>query len=303
MTHWISRFVAAVVVRTLARTAPVLAAAVLVAAPVATQAAGGGYPLDHFPSEKLTDQAALQNGAKLFVNYCLGCHSANLLRYNRLVDLGLTEQQIRDNLMFSARKVGDPMRIAMAPGDAKEWFGALPPDLSVNVRARASQAGSGSDWLYTYMRTFYRDATRATGWNNAVFENVGMPHVLWELQGSRGAEIEEIRATKDGKGHVTGATRTVVSFDVNGVRTEKTEKVEGHGAHEGREIRLGKPEGGTMTQAAYDEAVADLVAYLTYMADPSAKSRVRIGVWVLLFLALTCLITWNLNRIYWKDIK
>jgi ubiquinol-cytochrome c reductase cytochrome c1 subunit len=259
--------------------------------------------LDHFPAEKLHDTAALQTGAKLFVNYCLNCHSAVSMRYNRLTDLGLTEDQIKQNLLFASDKIGDLMKAAISPAEAKAWFGAIPPDLSVTARARGSGSGSGADWLYTYLRSYYRDAGRPTGWNNAVFDNVGMPHVLWELQGSRGAEIEEIRATKDGKGHVTGATRTVVSFDVNGVRTEKTEKVEGHGAHEGREIRLGKPEGGTMTQAAYDEAVADLVAYLTYMADPSAKSRVRIGVWVLLFLALTCLITWNLNRIYWKDIK
>ena len=259
--------------------------------------------LDHFPAEKLHDTAAMQTGAKLFVNYCLNCHSAVSMRYNRLTDLGLTEDQIKQNLLFASDKIGDLMKAAISPAEAKAWFGAIPPDLSVTARARGSGSGSGADWLYTYLRSYYRDAGRPTGWNNAVFDNVGMPHVLWELQGSRGAEIEEIRATKDGKGHVTGATRTVVSFDVNGVRTEKTEKVEGHGAHEGREIRLGKPEGGTMTQAAYDEAVADLVAYLTYMADPSAKSRVRIGVWVLLFLALTCLITWNLNRIYWKDIK
>ena len=259
--------------------------------------------LDHFPAEKLHDTAALQTGAKLFVNYCLNCHSAVSMRYNRLTDLGLTEDQIKQNLLFASDKIGDLMKAAISPAEAKAWFGAIPPDLSVTARARGSGSGSGADWLYTYLRSYYRDAGRPTGWNNAVFDNVGMPHVLWELQGSRGAEIEEIRATKDGKGHVTGATRTVVSFDVNGVRTEKTEKVEGHGAHEGREIRLGKPEGGTMTQAAYDEAVADLVAYLTYMADPSAKSRVRIGVWVLLFLALLCLITWNLNRVYWKDIK
>ena len=259
--------------------------------------------LDHFPAEKQHDTASLQTGAKLFVNYCLNCHSAVSMRYNRLTDLGLTEDQIKQNLLFASDKIGDLMKAAISPAEAKAWFGAVPPDLSVTARARASGSGSGADWLYTYLRSYYRDAGRPTGWNNAVFDNVGMPHVLWELQGSRGAEIEEIRATKDAKGHVTGATRTLVTFDVNGVRTEKTEKVEGHGAHEGKEIRLGKPEGGTMTQAAYDEAVADLVAYLTYMADPSAKSRTRIGVWVLLFLTLLCLITWNLNRVYWKDIK
>ncbi|HMS80886.1 MAG TPA: cytochrome c1 [Burkholderiaceae bacterium] len=299
MTHWISRFVAAVVVRTLARTAPVLAAAVLVAAPVATQAAGGGYPLDHFPSEKLTDQAALQNGAKLFVNYCLGCHSANLMRYNRLQDLGLTDAQIKDNLLFTGTKVGDPMRIAMAPNDAKAWFGALPPDLSVTARARSSHDGSGSDWLYTYLRSYYRDATRATGWNNAVFPNVGMPHVFYELQGSRGVTIEETKRTEG-----QGFSKTVITFDAaTGLRTEKTEKIEGGHPHEGSVVKLGPAVGGKLTQAQYDEQVADLVAFLTYVADPSAKTRMRLGVWVLIFLSLFTVLAWWLNREYWKDIR
>jgi ubiquinol-cytochrome c reductase cytochrome c1 subunit len=300
MTHWISRIAA----RTAVRIAPALVAIAVVAAPGASQAAGGGFPLDPFPTSKLTDQAALQNGAKLFVNYCLGCHSANLLRYNRLVDLGLTEQQIRDNLMFSARKVGDPMRIAMAPGDAKEWFGALPPDLSVNVRARASHAGSGSDWLYTYMRTFYRDATRATGWNNAVFENVGMPHVLHGLQGSRGATIETIKAVKDEtSGAVTGFVRNLVTFDSQGQRSETSEKLADKHLHEATVVRLGPATGGSLTQAQYDEQVADLVAFMTWMSDPTAKQRVRLGVWVMLFLSLFTVMAWWLNREYWKDVK
>jgi ubiquinol-cytochrome c reductase cytochrome c1 subunit len=295
MTHWISRIVA--------RLAPALAAAALAMAPVASQAAGAGYPLDHFPTAKLTDQAGLQNGAKLFANYCLGCHSVSLMRYNRLTDLGLTEAQIRENLMFTGTKVGDPMRIAMAPSDAKEWFGALPPDLSVTARARSSHDGSGSDWLYTYLRSYYRDATRATGWNNAVFPNVGMPHVLFEMQGSRGVTIEEVRAAKgeDGKGH--GFTKTVVSFDPNGLRTEKVEKIEAGHPHEGTTIKLGPAVGGKMTQAQYDEQIADLVAFLTYVSDPSAKTRTRLGTWVLLFLACFTVLAWWLNREYWKDIK
>jgi ubiquinol-cytochrome c reductase cytochrome c1 subunit len=295
MTHWISRFVA----RVLARTAPALAAAAIVAAPVAAHAAGSGFPLDHFPKEKLTEQAALQNGAKLFVNYCLGCHSANLMRYNRLQDIGLTDAQIRDNLMFTATKVGDPMRIAMAPNDAKEWFGALPPDLSLSARARSSHDGSGSDWLYTYLRTYYRDATRATGWNNAVFPNVGMPHVLYEMQGSRGVTIEETKKV-EGQGFV----KTVITFDgATGERTEKSEKIVGGHPHEGSVVRLGPAVGGKMSQAQYDEQIADLVAFLTYVADPSAKTRMRLGVWVLFFLSIFTVLAWWLNREYWKDIK
>ena len=156
----------------------------LLFAPVLAFASGATLHLDRAP-DRANDKAALQHGAKLFVNYCLNCHSASYMRYNRLADIGLTEAQIVDNLMFTADKVGEPMRIAMQRADAKVWFGAAPPDLTVIARARASEFGSGADWLYTYLRTFYRDENRPTGWNNVVFENVGMPHVLWELQGEQ----------------------------------------------------------------------------------------------------------------------
>lgn len=125
----------------------------------------------------MSDKASLQRGAKIFVNYCLNCHSANYMRYNRLQDIGLTDKQIKDNLLFAGEKVGDPMRITMNPKDAKKWFGAAPPDLSVEVRAR------GADWVYAYLRSFYKDDSRPTGWNNLVFDKVAMPHVLYELQG------------------------------------------------------------------------------------------------------------------------
>jgi ubiquinol-cytochrome c reductase cytochrome c1 subunit len=151
-------------------------------APALALASGASIHLDKAPNKR-NDQAALQNGAKIFVNYCLNCHSASYMRYNRLQDIGLTEQQIKDNLMFTADKVGEPMRIAMQPKEAKAWFGAAPPDLTLIARSRASGDGSGADWLYTYLRGFYRDESRPTGWNNTVFENVGMPHALWELQG------------------------------------------------------------------------------------------------------------------------
>jgi ubiquinol-cytochrome c reductase cytochrome c1 subunit len=295
MNHWISRIVA--------RLVPALAAAVLALAPLASQASGGGYPLDRFPTAKLNDQASLQNGAKLFTNYCLGCHSASLMRYNRLTDIGLTEAQIRDNLMFTGTKVGDTMKIAMAPSDAKEWFGALPPDLSVTARSRSSGDGTGSDWMYTYLRSYYRDATRATGWNNAVFANVGMPHVLYEMQGTRGVTIEDIRAVKGEGGHAQGFTKTVVSFNGSGQRTEKVEKIESGHPHEGSTIKLGPAVGGKLTQAQYDEQIADLVGFLTYVSDPSAKTRTRLGTWVLLFLAGFTVLTWWLNREYWKDVK
>jgi ubiquinol-cytochrome c reductase cytochrome c1 subunit len=270
----------------------------------AANSAGADYPLDPFPAHKLNEHPALQNGARLFVNYCLGCHSANLMRYNRLRDIGLSDQQIRDHLMFTASKVGDPMRNAMAGNDAKEWFGAMPPDLSVIARARGSHAGTGSDWLYTFLRSFYRDDSKPTGWNNAVFPNVGMPHVMWELQGARGAVIEEIRSAIDDKtGRVAGATRTQSTYDALGRRSETVEKLDSRFLHDATTIRMSPAEGGRLTQAQYDDQIGDLVAYITYMSDPSARDRVRLGVWVLLFLGVFTVLAWWLNREYWKDVK
>jgi ubiquinol-cytochrome c reductase cytochrome c1 subunit len=267
-------------------------------------AAGAGYPLDHFPTEKLTQQPALQNGAKLFVNYCLNCHGAALMRYNRLQDIGLSDEQIKKSLLFTADKVGEPMKVAIRPADAKEWFGALPPDLSVIARARASGSGSGADWLYTYLRAYFRDSTRPQGWNNALFENVGMPHVFWELQGSRGAALEEIREVTDEEtGKVTGFVKNVVTFAADGARSEKSEKLDGTGHHALRQWTLARAEGGKLSQAEYDDTVADLVAYITYMSDPTAQTRTRLGVWVLLFLGVFTIFAWMLNREYWKDIK
>ncbi|MDQ5917835.1 MAG: ubiquinol-cytochrome c reductase cytochrome c1 subunit [Pseudomonadota bacterium] len=146
--------------------------------------ASASVHLDSWPGS-VADKPALQNGAKLFVNYCLNCHGASYLRYNRLTELGLTEQQVKDNLMFTAEKIGEQMRVAARTDEQKQWFGAAPPDLTVIARARASADGSGADWLYTYLRQFYRDDNRPTGWNNVVFENVGMPHIFWELQGEQ----------------------------------------------------------------------------------------------------------------------
>ncbi len=152
--------------------------------PVTVFAAGAALHLDRAPDVQ-GDQAALQNGAKVFVNYCLNCHAASFVRYNRLTELGLTEQQVRENLMFTAEKIGEQMRVAARPAEQKQWFGVNPPDLTLVARARASADGSGADWLYTYLRSFYRDDQRSTGWNNTLFANVGMPHVLWELQGQQ----------------------------------------------------------------------------------------------------------------------
>jgi len=170
----------------------------LLVSPLAAMAAGG-VKLDRAP-DRAVDRAALQNGARLFVGYCLNCHGASYVRYNRLTEIGLTEQQIKDNLMFTAEKIGEPMGIAMPRKDAKEFFGAWPPDLSLIARSRASGEGSGADWLYTYLRGFYRDESRPTGWNNVAFPSVGMPHVLWELQGEQAMSAEhKLILAKQGK--------------------------------------------------------------------------------------------------------
>jgi ubiquinol-cytochrome c reductase cytochrome c1 subunit len=237
-------------------------------------AAGGGPAWDTFPQAKVTDMAALQNGAKLFVNYCLNCHSASFMRYNRLRDIGLTEDQIRKNLMFATDKVGDTMNVSLSAKQAKEWFGSLPPDLTVIARSRAAAGqGSGADYLYTYLRTFYRDGTTATGWNNLVFPNVGMPHVLWEMQGQRTAKYVE----------------------------EKDPHHEGKLVH--RFVGFEQVTPGTLSQIDYDDAVADLVGFLQWMGEPAQNDRVKLGAFVLLFLAIFTVIAWRLNAAFWKDVK
>ena len=171
----------------------------LLSAPLLAFAAGAELHLDKAP-DRSRDNAALQNGAKVFVNYCLNCHSASYMRYNRLRDIGLTEQQIKENLLFTVDKVGETMTIGMRRADSKQWFGAPPPDLTVIARSRASEFGSGSDWLYTYLRGFYRDDARPTGWNNTIFPNVGMPHIFWELQGEQVmGEDHKLALRKPGK--------------------------------------------------------------------------------------------------------
>ncbi|MDH4325027.1 MAG: cytochrome c1 [Betaproteobacteria bacterium] len=158
-------------------------------APATLLAAEAGHPLDRAPIEP-RDLVSLQSGARIFVNYCLNCHGAQYMRYNRLKDLGVTEGQIRDHLMFTADKVGETMKVAMSVKDGKAWFGVPPPDLSVIARSR------GADWLYTYLRTFYRDDRTPSGWNNKVFPSVAMPHVLWKLQAEQGT-VQYDRTVRD----------------------------------------------------------------------------------------------------------
>jgi len=246
--------------------------AALAFVPVVVLAAESEFPLDHVP-DRTKDLPALQNGAKLFVNYCLNCHSASAMRYNRLKDIGLTEEQIKSNLLFATDKVGDLMKVPMPVKDAKDWFGAMPPDLSVIARAKASGAGTGGDWLYTYLRTFYKDDTRPTGWNNMVFPNVGMPHALWELQGVRAAKFVEEKDAHD----PSKVVHKFAGFE---------------------QVKPGK-----LSALEYDNAIADLVGFMEWMSEPAQNTRKRLGVWVLLFLGFFTFLAWRLNASYWKDIK
>lgn len=280
-----------------------LATAIACAVSAPAMAAGGAVALDTFPVEKMNSMPALQDGARTFVNYCLNCHGASMMRYNRLKDIGLTDEQIVGSLMFTEGRVGDLMSVAMRPADGKLWFGAAPPDLSVVARARSSHDGSGADWLYTYLRSYYRDASRETGWNNVIFPNVGMPHVLWQWQGLRGATEEHITRAAAEEGKPAGWTRTLITYDLHGNRTEKVEHLTGGDLHEGTHFTLGKPEGGTLSPEEFDDKVANLVAFMNYMADPTARTRSSLGIWVMLFMALFMATAWWLNREYWKDVK
>ncbi|MEO7887476.1 MAG: cytochrome c1 [Polaromonas sp.] len=232
-------------------------------------ASEGGLAWDKAP-DKTNDVGSLQNGAKLFVNYCLNCHSAAFMRFNRLKDIGLTDKEIKDNLLFTTEKVGDTMKAAIDPKQAKDWFGGNPPDLSVIARSRSGHGGTGADYLYTYLRTYYRDETKATGWNNLAFPNVAMPHVLWELQGVRTPVFDE----KEEHGHKVSVFKGW---------TQVTP--------------------GTMTPLQYDQAMGDLVGYLQWMGEPAQNTRIRVGVWVLLFLLCLTFVAWRLNAAFWKDVK
>jgi ubiquinol-cytochrome c reductase cytochrome c1 subunit len=186
------------------------------------------------------------------------------MRYNRLKDIGLTEQQIKDNLLFTTDKIGETMKANIDPKQAKAWFGANPPDLTVIARSRAGHGGTGADYLYTFLRGFYADEAKATGWNNLVFPNVGMPHVLWELQGTRHAVFDE-----------------------------KTHAFKGW-----EQVAPGK-----LSAQDYDKAIGDLVGYLQWMGEPAQNDRKRIGVGVLIFLAVLTVFAWRLNAAFWKDVK
>lgn len=224
----------------------------------------------------LNDKASLQRGARLFVNYCLSCHSAAYMRYNRMgEDLGISEELVKGNLMFAADKSGELMTVAMPKDEAKRWFGTTPPDLSLTARSR------GPAWFYTYMRSFYRDEKSATGWNNIVFPSVAMPHALYGLQGTQRAVF-------------------------------RTEKVESETEKGGKKVKQAVEESvfdhfeieksGSMTPEQYDAAMRDLTGFMVYLGEPAKLVRYRLGIVVLVFLAIFFVVAYLLKKEYWKDV-
>jgi len=236
----------------------------LVLAPAWVLAAGGhGVTLEKANIDP-TNKQSLQRGARIFVNYCLSCHSAALMRYERIGnDLGVDEKLVSENLMFTGGKVGELMTVATAADDAKAWFGTVPPDLTVIARAR------GVDWLYSYMRAFYRDDSRHIGTNNLVFADVGMPNVLWELQGTQEPVITTV---KD------------------------------HDGTEHKVVELELVEPGLQTPKEFDRTVRDLVNFLDYMGEPAKYERRQLGTKVILFLLVFLVLAILLKKEFWKDI-
>ena len=235
--------------------------AVLSLLPVLAVASGGGDegldPVDI----NLADKASLQRGAKTFVNYCLSCHSAAYMRYERMgTDLGINEQLLRENLMLATEKPGDTMTVTMSEDGAKKYFGVVPPDLSLTARSK------GPNWIYTYLRSFYWDKSSPTGWNNTLFPNVAMPHVLYRLQGYREAEFE---GAADGVQHFAGFV-------------EKTS--------------------GQMSDEEYDAAMRDLTNFMVYLAEPAKLVRYKIGVWVMIFMGVLVFLTYATKKEYWRDV-
>lgn len=251
-------------------------AALLLAAPMSMAAAAGGGSYEPVEID-LRNQESLQRGAQIFTNYCLSCHSAAAMRFNRLQDIGLTEDEIKNNLMFTTDKVGDVMHAAINPADAKKWFGAVPPDLSLIARSR------GADYLYAYMRGFYKDPTRPTGWNNTVLPNAAMPHPLWQQQGVQAVELDakgQPVMVKDSHGNLVPK----LYWESTGLQTRQL------------------PNGKVITKE-YDDYARDLVNFMVYMGEPAQLQRKRTGYIVLIFLMAVMLpLAYFLKKEYWKDV-
>lgn len=224
-------------------------------------AAGGGATLQ--AGNDLSDRASLQRGAQLYMNYCAGCHSLKYMRYSRMAeDLGLTEDEVMKNLNFTGAKFGEQVQVSMPAAGGEKWFGKMPPDLSVIARVR------GSDWIYTYLKSFYLDESRPLGWNNKLFPNASMPNPLWELQGLQHAEFGPVDPAT-GERHVEG---------------------------------LKVAQAGRQSAQEFDQTARDITNFLEYVGEPAALKRQSIGVWVILFLAALTFLAYLLKQEYWKDV-
>ena len=266
------------------RTTRMIAAVVALAAALSGSAlASGGADIRMEPAQvNRLDLASAQRGARVFVNYCLNCHSAKYMRYNRLTDLGLTEAQIRDNLILTGEKIGDTMAVAMRAADAKAWFGVPPPDLTVEARVR------GAEWLYNYFLAFYKDDTAPSGWNNLVFPNVAMPHVLQHLGGTNRLETKQFKTHEEAQAAAL-ATKGIV---VLGPGKDHTFVVQ----------TVVQETPGELGPVEYQRLVADLVNFLDYMGEPAKNQRTRLGLVVLLYLGVLFFFAYWMKREYWKDV-
>ena len=237
----------------------------LMMTPVASLAAGGSAHLEH-ANVDISNEASLQRGAKYFVNYCLGCHSAKYVRYNRLaLDLGLSEDQLVENIMFTGERPHDTMDNAIPVTDSGNWFGRTPPDLSLTARAR------GADWIYSFLKSFYADPSKPTGANNLVLEGASMPHVLWDLQGVHSAVY-----------------RTEIGAD------GEAQEVFDH-------FEVTQP--GSLSPDEFDVVAQDLTAFLVYISEPVQLERRSLGIKVILFLVVLFLFSFAYKKELWKDVK
>jgi ubiquinol-cytochrome c reductase cytochrome c1 subunit len=246
--------------------------------PAWASAAGHDTALERVDVD-VSDKTALQDGARTFVNYCMGCHSAKFQRYERVADdLGITHALMMKELVFTGARIGDHMDIGMQPADAKAWFGTPPPDLTLVAQVR------GTDWLYAYLRSFYEDPTRPWGVNNTVFPNTGMPNVLEGLQGRQRLDCTQAGPFEEGN------------------TPRETPAVPGLNAHTCDQL-VAVPNTGSLTEAQFNEKMRNLVSFLAYSADPAALQRQRIGIYVLMYLAVLLILAYLLKREYWKDVN
>ena len=256
-------------------------------------AAGGSGPLFHMNVD-VGNQKSLQRGAAYFVNYCLSCHSAEFSRYKRVAeDLGISEENMRDYMMFTGRKYGDTMTVAMTAEQGKEWFGAAPPDLSVRARAR------GADWIYSFLKSFYVDNASNRGINNKMLAGTSMPHVLWELQGYQMLN-EDFEALTEKDIASLGPRYAQLNKEIATGQAVDHEEDGQHGADDHSPFTLVVK--GELTPEEYDQVVTDIVNFMVYMSEPAQLSRRTIGTGVLFFLAALFVLVYFMKRDYWKDI-